>query len=169
MAWNGPDRRTERTRHAAVGAFIDLLFEQGYEAVTMAAVAERAGLGRSTVYEHFRTKDALLEASLAGPIGVLAADPPDAAALGALAEHVRERAGQVRLVLAQPLRSRIAGVLAGRIEARLRAAGMAAGPAQLRALTTAEGQLAALALWVRPGSGLTAPALVDELARLGCR
>lgn len=161
------DRRTARTRKAAVNAFLELLFEQGYEAVTVAAVAARADLGRSTVYEHFRTKDDLLDAALDSPVGILAADPPDAAALSAFADHVRERAGQVRLLLAPPLRSRMARVLATRFEARLRAQGAAPALAALRALTAAEGQLAALALWAQGGAGLKAAVVGAELARLG--
>lgn len=159
------DRRRQRTRKAAVAAFIELLMEQGYEAVAMTAVAERADLGRSTLYEHFRTKDDLLEASLAWPLGVLAADPPDVAALLHLIEHVRERAAAVRIMLEQPLRSRIARMLAARSSPGLRARGVPAPRAEVRALACAEGQLAALAAWMR-GGAIAAPALAEELARL---
>ncbi len=62
------DRRKQRTRKAAVGAFIELRMTEGYDAVAMTAVAERADLGRSTLYEHFRTKDDL-------PAAVLAEEP----------------------------------------------------------------------------------------------
>jgi len=153
-----PDRRSQRSRKAAVAAFVELLMEVGYDAVAMTAVAERADVGRSTLYEHFRTKDELLEASLAGVIRVLAADPPDPAAMLRLIEHVRAQAGAVRVMLDQPLRSRIALVL--------RAHGAPALRADVRALACAEGQLAALGFWMQ-GGGIAAPALAEELARLG--
>jgi AcrR family transcriptional regulator len=159
------DRRKQRTRKAALGAFIELLMTVGYEAVAMTAVAERADLGRSTLYEHFRTKDELLAASLDWPLRVLAAAPPDLAALLAFIEHVRERSGAVRVMLEQPLRSRIARMLAARIVPDLRAAGVAGPRADVRALACAEGQFAALAFWMQ-GGGVAAAVLAEELARL---
>jgi AcrR family transcriptional regulator len=160
-----PDRRKQRTRKAAVGAFVELLMAQGYDAVAMTAVAERADLGRSTLYEHFRTKDELLAASLDWPLRVLAADPPDAAALLHLIEHVREQSHAVRVMLEQPLRSRIARMLAARIGAGLRTRGVAGPRADVRSLACAEGQLAALGLWMHGGAA-AAPVLAEELARL---
>ena len=150
------DRRSERTRAAALSAFAGLLMERGYDAVSVAGVAERAGVGRSTLYEHFRTKDDLLAASLERPLAPLAAHPPDAAALCGLLDHVRANAGAVRLLLAQPMRSREARVLAARIGARLRAGGLAPALADLRAVGVAEAQLALIALWLAGGT-LNAP------------
>lgn len=160
------DRRSQRTRKAALDAFAALLFERGYEAVSVAAVAERAGLGRSTLYEHFRTKEDLLAAAVDSRLAVLAADPPDVARLQVLIEHVRAQAGAVRLLLAQPLRSRIARVLAARIGARLRMRGLPVALAELRGAAAAEAQLAALALWLHKPV-LPAALLADELVRLG--
>jgi AcrR family transcriptional regulator len=160
------DRRKQRTRKAALDAFAALLFEQGYETLSVAAVAERAGLGRSTLYEHFRTKEELLAAALDSRLAVLASDPPDLAQLEALVGHVRAQAGAVRLLLAQPLRSRIARALAARIGARLRMRGLPAPLADLRAVAAAEGQLAVLALWLHKPA-LSPALLAVELARLG--
>lgn len=160
------DRRKQRTRQSALAAFAGLLFEQGYETLTLSAVAARAGLGRSTLYEHFRTKDALLEASVARPMAVLAAGAADPLALEGLLGHVREQAGKVRILLAQPLRSRIAQVLAAQIAVRLRADGVPAARAALRAIAAAEGLLAALAHWLRGGCAIAIPAMAEELTRL---
>lgn len=160
------DRRKQRTRSAAQAAFTGLLFEQGYETITVPEVARRAGLGRSTLYEHFRTPEALLEASLAGPIGVLAAPRPDLGGLQRLLDHLRAEAGAVRILLAQPLRSRIAAMLATRIGARLRAEGVPGPLADARASAAAEGQLALLAFWLR-SHGVDGPAMAAELVRLG--
>ena len=158
-----PDRRSERTRAAALAAFAGLLMERGYDAVSVAGVAERAGVGRSTLYEHFRTKDALLAASLERPLAPLAAHPPDLAALCGLLEHVRANTGAVRALLVQPMRSRVARVLAARIGARLRAGGTAPALADLRAVGAAEAQLALIALWLAGGT----PASPQDGARAG--
>jgi AcrR family transcriptional regulator len=163
------DRRKRRTRKLALDAFAALLFERGYAAVTVAAVAERAAIGRSTLYEHFRTKDELLDAAVDLRLALLAADTPDMAGLEALALHVRAHAGAVRLLLTQPLRSRIARVLALRLGARLRLRGTPAPLAELRAVAVAEGRLAVLALWLHNVgyvSALAPRAVAEELARV---
>ena len=58
------DRRAQRTRRALVGAFNGLLFERGYLGIRVEDVADRARVGRSTFYEHFRGKEALLSSSV---------------------------------------------------------------------------------------------------------
>ncbi|MFE7278597.1 TetR family transcriptional regulator [Streptomyces sp. NPDC057623] len=50
MAWTSGGPRARRSREAALAAAIELLVEGGPELVTHAAVAERAGVGRATVY-----------------------------------------------------------------------------------------------------------------------
>jgi AcrR family transcriptional regulator len=54
-------RQTERTRRALIAA-ADELFAEG-EVPTVAAVAERAAVGRATAYRYFPTQEALLLAS----------------------------------------------------------------------------------------------------------
>jgi AcrR family transcriptional regulator len=160
------DRRKQRTRQSALAAFSSLLFEQGYEAITLRAVAERAGLGRSTLYEHYRSKEALLEASVGGRLGVLAPRTLDLDAVEGFLQHVREQSGSVRILLAQPLRSRIAQVLATPIATRLRAEGAGAARAELRAMTTAEAMLAAIAHWLGSGCVIAPGPMAEELAYL---
>ena len=53
------DRRTRRTRHSLSAAFVELLKEKGYSAITVSDIIERANIGRSTFYSHFRDKDDL--------------------------------------------------------------------------------------------------------------
>ncbi len=54
------DRRVQRTRRALHEALVALIQEKGYEAVTVQAILDRANVGRSTFYAHFRDKEALL-------------------------------------------------------------------------------------------------------------
>jgi len=44
---------------AILGAAAQVFAEQGYQAATMDAIAERAGIGKGTVYEYFRNKQEL--------------------------------------------------------------------------------------------------------------
>ena len=58
------DRRVRRTRDAIHRAFIGLMQEKGYDAVTVTDIIERADVGRSTFYAHFTDKRDVLYASL---------------------------------------------------------------------------------------------------------
>lgn len=58
--------RSEDARRAVLHAVDDLLVEIGYAAMTMKGIAERAGVGRQTVYRWWSTKaEILLEACVA--------------------------------------------------------------------------------------------------------
>jgi AcrR family transcriptional regulator len=57
------DRRVRRTRKLIREAFFSLVLEKGYEKTTVQDILDRADVGRSTFYVHFRDKEALLIAS----------------------------------------------------------------------------------------------------------
>lgn len=65
MSRTSDDPRARRSRAAALTAATDLLVEGGPEKVTHAAVAERAGVGRATVYRHWPDLQSLLLDALA--------------------------------------------------------------------------------------------------------
>lgn len=50
------------SRKALLTAARELVAERGMEGLTVVAVAERAGLNRSTAYQHFRTREQLVKA-----------------------------------------------------------------------------------------------------------
>src|SRR5829696_6510095 len=52
--------RSERARRAVLHAVDDLLVDGGYAAMTMKGIAERAGVGRQTVYRWWSTKAEIL-------------------------------------------------------------------------------------------------------------
>jgi AcrR family transcriptional regulator len=55
-----PDERILRTRHKLSMALVELIQEKPIEAVTVQDVLDRASVGRSTFYLHFRDKNDLL-------------------------------------------------------------------------------------------------------------
>jgi len=59
-----PDRRVRRTQSLLHQALVSLLGEQPYESITVRDILERAGVGRSTFYMHFRDKDELLTSGI---------------------------------------------------------------------------------------------------------
>jgi AcrR family transcriptional regulator len=54
------DRRVLRTRATLHRALIELMIERGYDRVTVQDILDRANIGRSTFYAHYRGKDDLL-------------------------------------------------------------------------------------------------------------
>src|SRR5262245_9815545 len=57
---NFKDRRVQRTHQLLRQAFISLILERGYHAVTIRDVVKRAGVGRSTFYVHFGDLEELM-------------------------------------------------------------------------------------------------------------
>ena len=67
-----PDRFPERTRRSLRNALLVLMTEKPYELpITVEDIINRADVGRSTFYTHYRDKDALLIDNLAGPRTIL--------------------------------------------------------------------------------------------------
>lgn len=54
-----PDRRARRTRKSLRDALVELILEKHYDSITVQNILDRADVGRSTFYEHFRDKEDL--------------------------------------------------------------------------------------------------------------
>ncbi len=116
-----------------VVAAVDLFNEQGYDATTVAQIAERAGLTRSTFFRYFSDKRELLVAGQEA-LSTLLADgiseaPVDASPLAAVAAGL-ERASSVMGPVNRELGPRIKAAVAASAELQerdaLKSVGMAA-------------------------------------------
>jgi AcrR family transcriptional regulator len=58
------DPRVKRTRDLLEKAFLEVLNEKGFHAITVQDITERAGVNRATFYAHFADKFALLDYSI---------------------------------------------------------------------------------------------------------
>src|ERR1700761_1440933 len=106
MTTETADRRVARTQAALNTAFVQLLFSCDYDDITTADIAARADIGRSTFYEHYKSKDDLLRHSLARPFTAIAqivVDPSQEALLPTLA-HFRENRALAGKIFVPPLR-----------------------------------------------------------------
>lgn len=169
------DRRIERTREAIAGAFNAMILEgRRYDRISVADLIARAGVGRSTFYEHYRGKDDVLAETIRYPFAMLAAAvDPDVrvSTLRDVLAHFHENRVQGKAIFAGSARRRIARVLASMIEERLRARAKARGvaaPASIgvAALAIAEGQLAAIIAWIGGDIGGDAARLATTLHRI---
>ncbi len=61
-------RRREATRSRLVGAAGELFAEQGFEATRISEITERADVGFGSFYNHFASKDAIVEAVIAAAV-----------------------------------------------------------------------------------------------------
>ena len=61
---NTHDPRVRRTQHLLQQAFLDLLMQDSFEAITVKDIAERAMVNRATFYAHFEDKFALLDVTI---------------------------------------------------------------------------------------------------------
>jgi AcrR family transcriptional regulator len=147
------DRRVQKTQAALLGAFLKLLLEIGYDKLKITNVADLANVGRSTFYEHYRTKRDLLKASISQPCAILAdlADPSSTHEyLPGILMHFRENNQVARALLNEPTRPILSSVLSRLILERLRKQSLTDTIISLEiiALQVADAQLALLEIWV---------------------
>lgn len=104
------DRRVRRTRSALHEALLDLMAEKGFEAVTVQDLIDRADVGRSTFYAHFRDKSDLLQDVLS-QLGAMIGRPPPGGRPDRrrplrfglpMLNHVQDQRALLRAMLARP-------------------------------------------------------------------
>jgi AcrR family transcriptional regulator len=81
--------RERRVDDAVRAAVLSLLAERGYQRTTIAAVAERAGVGRGALYRRWRSKGEMVFGAVVH--GLELADPPEHGSLAADLEALGER------------------------------------------------------------------------------
>lgn len=154
MDMNVPvETRGERYRAAILRAFVELIFRDGFEKISVQAIVAGAGVARSTFYEHFSSKEDVLRASMAQFFEVLARclssepQPPD---LVPVLAHFWENRRLTDAIFVGTPRRILALSLSEMIEARLRERGETLIiPSRLVAIQLAEAQLALVESWLR--------------------
>jgi len=130
-------------RRSIIEAFNRLVLSQRDARPPVAAVLDEAGVARSTFYEHFDGRDALLIESLKPPLAIIAdaaAGVGDLERLCGLLQHFAEQRRGAADLLIGPLAPRLARALAELIRER------AAMPPNA-ALQLADMQLGFIRLW----------------------
>src|SRR3954471_22806426 len=85
----GPGRpRSEAAHSAILAAAIAMVREVGYDATTMDGIAERAGVGKATLYRRWPSKEPLIADALEG-IALAFPTPDTGSARGDLVEVLR--------------------------------------------------------------------------------
>lgn len=134
-----PDRRVQRTHKLLHQALMSLIAEKKYELITVQEILDRADVGRSTFYTHFRDKDELLVEGFQQFKNRLASAQASAAASSksyeriigfslAMFEHVNEYRRVLRallhsngeVIVRRHLHSALAGLIQPEVKALLR-------------------------------------------------
>ena len=167
------------SRDTIAEAACELFLEQGYEQTSVVDVAQRAGVSRSSFFNYFESKSAILWAGLDERIAhagdALAADPASGAtavrrALEALGSEFAPDSLALAFANSEAMGlddelEREASVRAARlgrvIAARLRAEGMSAVRASVAGAAHGGAVLAAIESWAHAGAGHVS--LADEL------
>ncbi|MEM7281224.1 MAG: TetR/AcrR family transcriptional regulator [Pseudomonadota bacterium] len=116
------DPRKNKTRAAILSAFNHLFFEDEEKNIRVGDVVDRAGIGRSTFYEHFGSVEDLYASALAHPMSILANAMVGTASeeeLISLLDHFMENQQRARRTLDGPRRQSVVKVLSTLLEERL--------------------------------------------------
>jgi len=168
MAARKPDVRAERSHRALTEAFSSLILERRrYDQITIGALIERAGISRSTFYEHFKNKDEVLAASMEYPFSLLAGCATNEMAcngLPGLLEHFWSHRDQARAIFGGVARRVMSRALARTIAELLARSKGADDPVQVRLISRAlaEAQLGSLFAWFN-GDISCSPAQIAEM------
>ena len=128
----GVDTRTRRTTTALAIALIQLIQESGrFDEITVRQILQRAGVGRTAFYSHFRSKEDVLHSTYEGIFGghkeQLRQDTSAKPRLFPVSEFLEHLAGAKPVMvafrkagLADDMRSQFVGYAADIIESRIR-------------------------------------------------
>jgi AcrR family transcriptional regulator len=173
------ERKKQLTREAIARAALDLFLDRGYDATTLAEIAEAAGVSTRTIFAYFPGKEDILFSGFEelgdGLAGALAERPAGGDALATLRDfilsvahakterdHELERIIRSDETLQSHKRARLSQLqelLAGAI-----ADDLGAGPDDLRPQIAAASVTAAFEVLDREDSGLAPPHTPDEIA-----
>jgi AcrR family transcriptional regulator len=122
------DLRVRRTRKSLQDAFIELTIQNGFDAVTVADITQRAMVNRATFYRHFQDKYDLLEQymedlylllDLPDAVTSVAPDSPPAGLIDMM-EHLQAHADFYRVMLGPKGYSPFSEKIRDYIEKRMR-------------------------------------------------
>lgn len=153
QALHDRDPRRRRTREALQSAFTLLALERRYHEIRIDDILKASGVSRSTFYEHFAGKDALLAASMGDALSLLADIPTgeaDTRQVAGLLQHFWENRMLARSLFQGAALRVIRNALVQRIEARLNRSdgGRLRLPRRLATHALADGMFSPIVAWL---------------------
>lgn len=162
------DARKQRTRLAIRNAFFDMVLERRYYEIKIDDIVDKAGIARSTFYEHYKSKDELLAGSLEGPFSRLANlvdGTTTKEALIEILEHFWQNRAMARGIFTGAIRKKVGVTLADMIQKKLVKQRVDRKlPLPLISIQLSEMMLAAISAWLL-GQVQCSPVMLAELLR----
>lgn len=174
------DRRVQKTRKLLLEAVGSLLHEKRYDAIAVREILERANVGRSTFYTHFRDKDELLLCAIRDVLRATLHDAPSSARpservvrfsrpmLEHIGQHLRAGKGGMgyrsRSIVHERLRQVLAQHVAEEVGRVARRPASGRVPPELLARHVTSSFIGVVDWWVESASKLS-PAEVDQTFR----
>lgn len=173
QALHDRDPRPGRTREALQSAFTLLALERRYHEIRIDDILKASGVSRSTFYEHFAGKDALLAASMGDALSLLADMPTGESSsrqVAGLLEHFWGNRALARSLFQGAALRVIRNALVQRIEARLKRSdeGRLRLPRRLAAHALADGMFSPIVAWLS-GEAPCSPADLAAALRTASR
>jgi len=137
------------TRQSLVDAYNELFLKHDRHRIRVADVVDRAGVARSTFYEHFPSRNSLYLKAMRAPLGLLAdaiCGRGDGTELVWLLDHIRENRRRAIETFDGAMRGRIVRLLADLIGERLSADTPLTRNGRLQ---LAEMQIGFIGLWLK--------------------
>ncbi len=167
------DTRVLQTRGAIVGSFNELVFERPYDDINVPDILGEAGVGRSTFYEHFKSKDDVLLHAASEVLAVLAdsvVGRADRTALVHKLEHFRLNRRMALDLLSGEIGVRIgrrfAEILQARLEETAAERRLSLGlPSRLVAAQFSGAMIALITEWLASLDPVSSPRLADAIIR----
>jgi AcrR family transcriptional regulator len=165
------DKRFLRTRAWILQAFNELVFKRAYARLRTDNIIKRAGVGRSTFYEHFRNKDEVLLHSVSWILAALAdavTEDGDVYRIRHIVEHILVQKAMAGPLLAGPAGAHLTRELARLMEGRLAGPDAEACsdlvlPVRLTARQVAEAQMGLLRGWLEDSSNCSSTDLATAI------
>jgi AcrR family transcriptional regulator len=158
------DARIHRTRASILRAFVRLALDRRYDRISTSDLIAASGVGRSTFYEHFRSKDDVLLGAMEPLLITLSSGAVGRASKaqvrGAL-DHLWDQRALGQVILSSRAAMQLQRRLAIMISARLPDGDTV--PASMRAMSAAAGQLAMLRMWLTGEASCTSDCLAREM------
>lgn len=148
-------KRSEKTRRQIMSAFTRLVFDRGFENVSVLDVVAEAGVARSTFYEHFSGKEDVLRACMSRFFAVIAkcvSSDMEPGELTRVLDHLWENRRLTDAIFSGAPRVILLRAHGEMIETHLRDMNQGkpvALPYRLAAIHLAEAQIALIENWLR--------------------
>lgn len=166
------DRRIQKTLLALREAFFELVLSQSYDEIKVSDIIKKANVGRSTFYQHYKSKDDILAVSMHKPLSVLAStiQPEDCEEeLLWLMEHFWQNRKFAPRIFAGNARRQVVKALAKMFETGLKKQCKSQSvnpviPINLAAHQLAEAQLVIIIDWLLGKGSCSAKAMAKHIA-----